>query len=1547
MQLYLLREVELRKLSLPRKVSGQYTLEHLEENGESRPLLRVNARSDGWYIAENSRLQISGGEGRQDGAFREFPLRENALYYLRKDHSENMVLLVEPDRANRGTFSCYRVPEGGVITVGRADFNRICFDHPFVNANRHLQITYESSGAIRVMDCEEAVSEHRKSPGYLNTTRIDTELKAQYGDVIFLFGLKIVLGPGFIAVNNPDDQVVVHLERRDYVPFVPTAESEEENDVPAQGYFSSAPRARREVIYRRFQVEKPPEGLREPDTPWIVMLGPSLTMAMGSLFSSVITINNILSTSGSVNSALPSLVTSIVMVMGSAVWPIVGRRVQKRSQIRRAAIASDDYEDYLKQLAQAVEAATLQQKQVLEENNPLLKDCVRMIEESSETLWERSQRHKDFLEVMIGRGDVPLNAEFSYPERGYHSEISQSARDMYALVAGEHLVKDVPITIPLRGAGIVGVIGDRPKIISFTRALLLELTSMHNYEDLKIVFIYNEKEREIWNFVKWIPHLWNNERSVRYLANDPEEVRNISDYISRLRTVKTDPQQGASADSYYLIFAADRVLAERAQAIKELYRSPDTVNMTMIALYDERQHLPKACSYVIDLTHDADRARNPDKYQGVAVTLADYNDITGRSIVCRERIGYDGDLEELFVRMSNIHLDSPATTRQLPTQLTFMEMYALGKPEHLDLTRRWKEHDAVTTLAASIGIDADAYPITLDIHEKAHGPHGVIAGMTGSGKSEFIISYLASLAVNYSPEDVAFVLIDFKGGGMADIFKNLPHTAGLITNLDGNELRRSFLAIEHELEKRQKLFKEISEQKKISNIDIYKYQKLRKADSTLRPLPHLVIVSDEFAELKQQHGDFMAQLIRIARIGRSLGVHLILATQKPDGVVDEQIKSNIRFKICLKVQDKSDSQGMIGRPDATLITNPGRFYLQVGNDEVFEYGQSPWSGALYEPMEHAQKREQDYIEVLDEQGLVLCRSALPRGPRDPRLPEKQIDALVEFIRKTADENGMRAEKLWLNPIPGPKAEKKREAVHETEIRPFVLNPTVGTYDDLLNQKHLPLTVPFTTQGNALLYGTSDSGELEFLNCVLVRLLEHHSAEELNLYLCDYDAGALSAFEDAPHTKTVVCAGDSTGAEELLSELTYQMTERRELLRRYGGSYQNFIQSSGETLPSLLLVVHNYQNLYDDYADARPKLLQLAREGVKYGIYLLLTGTTGNSIPYSMLPLFRNIYTLRQNSDDQYREILGKTEGITPEPYCGRGLVRVDGVVCEFQTEMVFEDAENRFEAIQTFCRGLSSVKRTAAQPDLQRPVDLNDRSYKTEIKQPGTAALHQTPRQWTADLAYSPDSVPVAADIPSGEPITFDFTAKAATVLVYDDAHKRDRDSVLSAFRRACPNLHPLEGNPEEVEASIDALWEEMLRRAKEGGEAKRQGLPLPAFKPLYFHLKNPSQLTPNLPDTPRVRLAKLVEKLTPNYRIHFLIEENSEHLDMMMAGICLEAALPFSQGIVLTTDVTAYVLFEEGIAFEGKARKGRGFLVSSAQATLADIPEQKGGLPT
>lgn len=250
----------------------------------------------------------------------------------------------------------------------------------------------------------------------------------------------------------------------------------------------------------------------------------------------------------------------------------------------------------------------------------------------------------------------------------------------------------------------------------------------------------------------------------------------------------------------------------------------------------------------------------------------------------------------------------------------------------------------------------------LDLHEKYHGPHGLVAGMTGSGKSEFIITYILSLAVNYHPDEVAFILIDYKGGGLTGAFEDtergikLPHLAGTITNLDGAAVKRSLISIQSELRRRQAIFNEARRVSNEGTMDIYKYQQLYRDKIVSEPVPHLFIISDEFAELKAQQPEFMEQLISAARIGRSLGVHLILATQKPSGVVDDQIWSNSKFRVCLKVQEKADSQDMIKCADAAELSQTGRFYLQVGFNELFALGQSAWCGAEYIPSDTVAKK---------------------------------------------------------------------------------------------------------------------------------------------------------------------------------------------------------------------------------------------------------------------------------------------------------------------------------------------------------------------------------------------------------------------------------------------------------------------------------------------------------------------------------------------------------------------------------------------------------------
>src|SRR5699024_1019418 len=234
------------------------------------------------------------------------------------------------------------------------------------------------------------------------------------------------------------------------------------------------------------------------------------------------------------------------------------------------------------------------------------------------------------------------------------------------------------------------------------------------------------------------------------------------------------------------------------------------------------------------------------------------------------------------------------------------------------------------TLAVPLGVRGTEDYVYLNLHEKAHGPHGLVAGTTGSGKSEILQSYILSLAINYHPHEVGFLLIDYKGGGMASLFRDLPHLLGVITNLDGSESMRALASIKSELARRQLIFNAFD----VNHID--DYSKIFRAGEADEPMPHLFIISDEFAELKKEQPEFMSELVSTARIGRSLGVHLILATQRPSGIVDEQIWSNSKFKLALKVQNEADSKEVIKTPDAANITEPGRAYLQVGNNEIYE-----------------------------------------------------------------------------------------------------------------------------------------------------------------------------------------------------------------------------------------------------------------------------------------------------------------------------------------------------------------------------------------------------------------------------------------------------------------------------------------------------------------------------------------------------------------------------------------------------------------------------------
>lgn len=431
---------------------------------------------------------------------------------------------------------------------------------------------------------------------------------------------------------------------------------------------------------------------------------------------------------------------------------------------------------------------------------------------------------------------------------------------------------------------------------------------------------------------------------------------------------------------------------------------------------------------------------------------------------------------DIFSRqLSNFKVRENASNAAIPDMLTFLDMYKTSRVEDLDMYHKWLENRTYESMRSLIGQKAGEQPVYLDIHEKYHGHHGLVAGTTGSGKSETLQTYILSLVLNYHPHEVAFILIDYKGGGMAQSFIGLPHLAGVITNLGGNQTTRALLSINAENKRRQRTFNEY----KIKHIDAY--IELYRNGEAEEPMPHLLIIADEFAELKKEQPDFVRALVSAARVGRSLGINLILATQKPSGVVDDEIWSNTRFRICLRVADKQDSNEMLKRTDAAYITGTGRGFLQVGNDEIFDEFQSGWSGAPYTP-------EVPFNDDSKAKAVIIGLTGKPEAVKKKKKKKgdnvkkfTQLDAMVQYAANLAEENHIKPlRQIWLPPLPGLFYLDDLELTWDEKQ----IKLPVGLADDPQNQRQFPVYLDFIRDGHLLICGSAGSGKTSLVQTIL-------------------------------------------------------------------------------------------------------------------------------------------------------------------------------------------------------------------------------------------------------------------------------------------------------------------------------------------------------------------------------------------------------------------------------------------------------------------------------
>ena len=1435
---------------LPTKVKGQYWVNDIDENGEPRQLLRIEADEGKWIFRSSSLVTVMKNKAETAASAELLP---QSCYDLRIAGSQDRAILFsEKADESRQTFRKLVVKgTSAVFSIGRSEECDLSFRNTYVSSS-HARLTYE--------DGNWSITDSGSTNGtFVNGFRIESA-NLLAGDVIYIMGLKIVIGHNFLALNDPDHQLTVNTDA--LVNYQPQQikESSRAAVLPEQQRFYRSPRFYRQVQKAEISIDPPPQKQRLETVPLALMLGPSLTMGLTSMSTGILALNNVIVNNGDMMQAVPTLVMSGSMLMGTVLWPILTKKHEKKQAALSEKKRQEKYMTYLEHVRDEVKRAAKMQSDILHENCIPPESCAERITTGSAKLWERSTGQSDFMRLRLGIGVLPIDLELHYDQRKFSMEDDLLLDAMSSLATEPKQLTGVPISVSFREHLAVGICGDHSRTMNMLRSLILQAVTLHGYDELKLMLITDEADAPEWDFVRALPHFWTDDRAMRFFAANVDEVKELSVYLEQNVFAREEQvrYQDQELPVFYLIVCTSKRLQDKCEALRQMLGQKKHAGFSCLFSASSLKDLPKETKLVIELQETFSRMYDRDDSTG-SITQFQPDQVNAPVVA--------GVAQEL----ANIELDLSARQYTLPAMMTFLEMFGVSKLEHLNPLTRWKENNPTISLQTPVGVDGSGETFYLDLHEKYHGPHGLVAGMTGSGKSEFIITYILSMAVNYHPDEVAFILIDYKGGGLTGAFEGadgkgrLPHLAGTITNLDGAAITRSLISIQSELRRRQSIFNKARKTADEGTMDIYKYQQLYRDKTVTEPVPHLFIISDEFAELKTQQPEFMEQLISAARIGRSLGVHLILATQKPNGVVDDQIWSNSKFRVCLKVQEKADSIDMIKCPDAAELSQTGRFYLQVGFNELFMLGQSAWCGAEYVPTDTVEKNVDTSVRVVDDLGRTVMNVKPAVKKTDTGSRTKQIVSIVRYLSELAEEEQISVRPLWLDAIPAKIFIPALEEKYGVRKGGTCLAPIVGEYDDPFNQKQDVLKVPFSDEGNCLIYGSAGSGKTTFLTTLCYSLIRNHTAEEVNIYIMDFGSETLRAFEGAPQVGGVVVSADEEKTINLLRMLQSELLARRTLFSEYGGDYASYLRTSGKLIPNIVVLLNNYAGFSEQFEEYTEAFTLLSRDGVKYGIYFAVTASATNAVRYKTQQNFRMMFALQLNDATDYSIVVGKTDGLMPSRYKGRGLAALDRVY-EFQTAYCTDEEEQQ-DYLRSYCGQLAEMQTARAKQIPVLPDVVDASCVQTDGLRSVPAGINKKTLETAGFCLQDMVLFPVSSQMVQGtvafaEEITTVLSAVCRTELL-DAGHLTQRsDAVTAGF-----------------EEYVRELFSEMVTRNNTYKDAGMDAAVLDSYEERAVVILGVKNLFDQLSDDGKDKLRLILEKGETAYKIRFVLVDAASRL--------------------------------------------------------------------
>ncbi|MEV0824380.1 FtsK/SpoIIIE domain-containing protein [Nonomuraea rubra] len=900
-------------------------------------------------------------------------------------------------------------------------------------------------------------------------------------------------------------------------------------------------------------------------------------------------------------------------------------------------------------------------------------------------LWERRIHDADALRLRVGLADLPAGLELS-EEQGGRIE--------------PPICRSVPVALPMRRLGVAGVTGHRTASAGLASWLIAQAATLHSPRDLAIVIVsaHPDAERQ-WGWMRWLPHCAPRagEECVALVGAGPDSAAHRVAELAALideRQNTTIPELGKvptgwddlggpekpSFSSYDVRPYDVLVVLDGAQVLRGLPNMPQVLRqgprcgVYTLAIDEDQRLLPEECQTVAECGAD-----------GLVRLRGGGLDVIGPLLGDLVSLAWCDRLARALAPIRDVSRDDPGGN--LPDAARLLDLMGLTVPSGAELAARWGDQGSTEAL---IGVGPDG-PFSVDL--RLDGPHGLIAGTTGAGKSELLQTMICSLAVANRPDQLTFVLIDYKGGAAFKECVRLPHTVGMVSDLDGHLTQRALDSLAAEIRRRERLLAGAGAK------DIEDY--------TGPGMPRLVLIIDEFAALVAELPDFVAGLVDIARRGRSLGIHLILATQRPAGVVTADIQANTSLRIALRVTEPAESADVIDLPDAAHISKstPGRCYVRSGVGAAVAVqtarvgGRSPVLPTATGPGTAGPGGGS--LRVLDV-GWRALGKALPPPPR----PDEEestttdltlvADALIEAARLA----GVPAQPSpWLDPLPThlvldlpDEAPAAGDGFAEVEPLPF------GITDRPWAQDRCPLALDVAHGGHLLIAGAARSGRSTALRTIAGSIAAHASPEDVHLHAVDCGSGALLPLVAMPHCGAVVTRDQLDRVERLLTRLRAEVGRRQQLLAEAGHASLAEYRQAGQRLPWLVFMLDRWEGFVAafenyDYGRLIEAVLQLLREGPAVGLRAVVSSDRSGLLG-QVSTVFDDRLLLRLSDSADYGLAGFPLKGLPAAMPAGRALSMGEHGIVEHHIALLAADPAGPAQVA-----ALQSLARTAAATD--------------------------------------------------------------------------------------------------------------------------------------------------------------------------------------------------------------------------------------------------------